>query len=64
MSDVILVLLRSLLSGSYIITLARTGRWTKIVSEARAVEPTDQGNIIALPMVSGLHYRYARQVAA
>ena len=32
--------------------------------ESRAVEPPDQGNIIALPMVSGLHHRYARQAAA
>jgi transposase InsO family protein len=32
--------------------------------ESRAVEPPDQGNIIALPLVSGLHHRYARQVAA
>jgi transposase InsO family protein len=32
--------------------------------ESRAVEPPDQGNIIALPLVSGLHHRYARQAAA
>ena len=32
--------------------------------ESRAVEPSDQGNIIALPLVSGLHHRYARQAAA
>ena len=32
--------------------------------EPRAVEPPDQGNIIELPLVSGLHHRYARRVAA
>ena len=32
--------------------------------ESRAVEPPDQGHIIALPLVSGLHHRYARQAAA
>ena len=32
--------------------------------ESRAVEPPDQGSIIALPMVSGFHHRYARQAAA
>jgi transposase InsO family protein len=32
--------------------------------ESRAVEPPDQGNLIALPLVSGLHHRYARQAAA
>jgi transposase InsO family protein len=32
--------------------------------EPRAVEPPDQGNIIELPLVSGLHHRYARQAAA
>ena len=31
--------------------------------ESRAVEPPDQGNIIELPFVSGLHHRYARQAA-
>jgi putative transposase len=32
--------------------------------ESRAVEPPDQGNIIELPLVSGLHHRYTRQAAA
>ena len=32
--------------------------------ESRAVEAPDHGNIIALPLVSGLHHRYARQAAA
>jgi putative transposase len=32
--------------------------------ESRAVEPPEQGKIIALPLVSGLHHRYARQAAA
>jgi len=32
--------------------------------DLRAVEPPDQGNVIALPMVSGLHHRYVRQAAA
>lgn len=32
--------------------------------EPRAVELPDQGKIIALPWVSGLHHRYARQAAA
>jgi len=32
--------------------------------EPRAVELPDQGNIIALPLVNGLHHRYARQAAA
>jgi transposase InsO family protein len=31
---------------------------------SRAVEPPDQGNIIALPLMNGLHHRYARQAAA
>ena len=32
--------------------------------DSRAVEPSDQGHVIALPMVSGLHHRYTRQAAA
>ena len=32
--------------------------------EPRAVEPPDQGKIIELPLVCGLHHRYARQAAA
>ena len=32
--------------------------------ESRAVEPPDQGHIIALPLPSGLPHRYARQAAA
>ena len=32
--------------------------------EPRAVEPPDQGTIIELPLVGGLHHRYARQAAA
>jgi putative transposase len=32
--------------------------------ESRAVEPPDRGNIIALPLLSGLHHRHARQAAA
>jgi putative transposase len=32
--------------------------------ESRAVEPPDQGNIIALPWLGGLHHRYTRQAAA
>jgi len=32
--------------------------------EPRAVEPPAQGNIIALPLVNGLHHRYTRQAAA
>ncbi len=32
--------------------------------ELRAVEPPDQGKIIELPLVGGLHHRYARQAAA
>ena len=31
--------------------------------ESRAVEPPEQGNIVALPLLSGLHHRYARQAA-
>jgi transposase InsO family protein len=31
--------------------------------EPRAVEPSDHGNIIELPLVNGLHHRYARRVA-
>ena len=30
---------------------------------ARPVEPPNQGNIIALPRLGGLHHRYARQAA-
>jgi transposase InsO family protein len=29
----------------------------------RTVEPADQGNIIALPRLGGLHHRYTRQAA-
>jgi transposase InsO family protein len=29
----------------------------------RAVEPPSQGNVIAIPMVGGLHHRYARRAA-
>lgn len=29
----------------------------------RAVEPDEGGEVIALPMVGGLHHRYARRVA-
>jgi transposase InsO family protein len=32
--------------------------------EPRAIEPPDQGKIIELPLVCGLHHRYARQAAA
>ena len=32
--------------------------------EPRATEPPDQGKIIELPLVGGLHHRYARQAAA
>lgn len=32
--------------------------------QPRAVEPPDQGKIIELPLVCGLHHRYARQAAA
>jgi transposase InsO family protein len=32
--------------------------------QSRAVEPPDEGNIIVLPLVSGLHHRYARHAAA
>jgi putative transposase len=32
--------------------------------KSRAVEPPNQGNIIALPLMNGLHHRYARQAAA
>jgi len=32
--------------------------------ELRAVEPPGQGKIIELPLVRGLHHRYARQAAA
>jgi hypothetical protein len=32
--------------------------------EPRAVEPPDQGKILELPLVGGLHHRYARQAAA
>ena len=42
---------------------ARTGRWTRTAPESRAVEPPEQGNIIALPLLSGLHHRYTRQAA-
>ncbi len=31
--------------------------------DPRAVEPPDGGNIIELPLVNGLHHRYARQAA-
>jgi transposase InsO family protein len=31
--------------------------------EPRAVEPPDQGNIVELPLVGGLHHRYTRQAA-
>jgi hypothetical protein len=30
---------------------------------SRPVEPPDQGNIIALPLLGGLHHRYTRQAA-
>lgn len=32
--------------------------------EPRASEPPDQGKIVELPLVGGLHHRYARQAAA
>jgi hypothetical protein len=32
--------------------------------EPRAVEPPEQGKIVELPLVGGLHHRYARQAAA
>jgi transposase InsO family protein len=32
--------------------------------ESRAIETPDQGHIIALPLLSGLHHRYPRQAAA
>jgi len=32
--------------------------------EPRAVEPPDQGKIVELPLVGGLHHRYTRQAAA
>ena len=32
--------------------------------QSRAIETPEQGKIIALPMVSGLHHRYARQAVA
>jgi putative transposase len=32
--------------------------------ESRAIEPPDEGNIIGLPLVRGLHHRYARKAAA
>jgi putative transposase len=32
--------------------------------EPRAVEPPDQGKVIAMPLVGGLPHRYARQAAA
>jgi transposase InsO family protein len=31
--------------------------------EPRPIEPPDQGKIIALPVVGGLHHRYTRQAA-
>ena len=31
--------------------------------EPRPVEPPEQGKIIALPLVGGLHHRYTRQAA-
>jgi putative transposase len=31
--------------------------------EPRAVEPPDQGNIVELPLINGLHHRYSRQAA-
>ncbi len=32
----------------------------KDTPEPRPVEPPDQGNIVEIPMVGGLHHRYAR----
>ena len=31
--------------------------------ESHAVKPPEQGNIVALPLLSGLHHRYTRQAA-
>jgi len=31
--------------------------------ETRSIEPPDRGNIVALPLVGGLHHRYSRQAA-
>jgi putative transposase len=31
--------------------------------EPRAIEPAEQGQIVALPLVGGLHHRYTRQAA-
>jgi hypothetical protein len=35
----------------------------KDAPEPRAVEPPDQGRIVALPLVGGLHHRYVRSAA-
>ena len=31
--------------------------------ETSSIEPPDRGNIVALPLVGGLHHRYSRQAA-
>jgi len=35
----------------------------KDAPEPRAVEPPEQGRLVALPQVGGLHHRYVRRVA-
>jgi putative transposase len=56
---------RRLTDYSHYYHLPRTHRsLDEEAPDSRAVEPPDLGNVIALPMVSGLHHRSARQAAA
>ena len=37
--------------------------WAKDAPNPRAVEPPEQGRVVAIPEVGGLHYRYQRHAA-
>jgi hypothetical protein len=40
-----------------------TERWNTIAWSPRPIEAAEQGKIIELPWVDGLHHRYMRQAA-